>query len=340
MEAVMKSDFLLSRRNFLSRCGALAATTMTWGCCLHPFSTFGKGIPAGFRPLFDGKSLRGWHRVPRLGVPSKATEAVNSPASVEAVIKKSGSEAAVALGRWEVRDGVLIGGQQTKRIKKPETGEDYGLGNFLMTDQTFGDFELLIDVHPDWPCDTGIYVRSTELGQGFQVLLDHRGDDTGGIGGGIGFIYLRGVGGISVNPYNFRWEVGPDGLPKDVKLIPRSADKVAGSVATAPLDSLIYAASGDQFRKAWRMNDWNTFRIRVVGEVPRITTWINDVRICECDTAALKVEGYIPNDVKKLLGAGGHIGLEVHDGPPWRWGVDKFSRWRNIYIKELTGSTK
>lgn len=70
-----------------------------------------------------------------------------------------------------------------------------------MTDKTFGDFELLVDARPDWSCDTGIYVRTTPLGQGFQILLDHRGDDTSGIGGSVGFLYLRGIGNFRVSPY-------------------------------------------------------------------------------------------------------------------------------------------
>jgi hypothetical protein len=230
-----------------------------------------------------------------------------------------------AKGRWEVHEGVILGGQDEFRFKKPETGEDWGIGSWLMTDDSFGDFELLVDAHPDWPCDTGIYVRSTPLGEGFQVLLDHRGDDTAGVGGGIGFLYLRGIGGFPVNPYNFRWTVGADGLPQDVKLVP----------ATRGMTKVEMAATSDDFRRAWRMNDWNTFRIQVVGELPRITSWINGVKICECDTAAIQHSDYDPAAVKRLLGPRGHIALEVHDGPPWRWGVGKVSRWRNIYIRDV-----
>jgi len=44
-------------------------------------------------------------------------------------------------GRWQVEDGVL-------------TGEQYppgsGNGGILMTDQKYGDFELTIDLKPDY----------------------------------------------------------------------------------------------------------------------------------------------------------------------------------------------
>jgi hypothetical protein len=230
-----------------------------------------------------------------------------------------------ARGRWDVRDGVIFGGQDALRFTHREDGADWGYGSWLMSDATYGDFELLVDARPDWPCDTGIYVRSTALGQGFQILLDHRGDDTRGIGGGIGFLYLRGIGGLEVNPHNFRWTVGPDCMPSEVKLVP----------TTGAVTKMEFAATNEDFHRAWHMNDWNTFRIRVVGALPRITVWINEVKICECDTAKIEHPDYVPADVQKLIGNRGHIAFEVHDGPAWRWGVDKISRWRNIFLKEL-----
>ncbi|MDR3403030.1 MAG: DUF1080 domain-containing protein [Chthoniobacter sp.] len=166
-----------------------------------------ESVPAGFKPLFNGHSLEGWHTAPRIGVPKTAGEALAAADKPQAkgVI---GSAQAEATGRWEVRDGLIVGGQDERRMVHKEDNADWGLGSWLMSDATYGDFELLVDARPDWPCDTGIYVRSTALGQGFQVLLDHRGDDTGGLGGGIGFLFLRGIGGVLVNPHNFRWTVG------------------------------------------------------------------------------------------------------------------------------------
>ncbi len=257
--------------------------------------------PAGFRALFDGQSLEGWHSAPRIGVPPTARQA-NAPGPTTPRPSKPGSPAApfaaaarASQGKWEIHDGVLTGGQVDTRLKKPESGEEWGFGGWLMTDETFGDFELLVDARPDWPVDTGIYVRSTPLGQGFQILLDHRGDDSSGVGGRIGALYLRGIGGCCVSPYNFRWMVGADGLPSDVKLVS----------ANEGVTNVDFAASSDDFRRAWRMNDWNTFRIRVVGELPRITIWINEVRVFDCDTATIQHPDYDPAAVKQLLGCAG-----------------------------------
>lgn len=43
--------------------------------CAAQTSNPGK-VPDGFKPLFDGRSLTGWHTAPRLGVPKTAAEAL------------------------------------------------------------------------------------------------------------------------------------------------------------------------------------------------------------------------------------------------------------------------
>jgi hypothetical protein len=34
-----------------------------------------------------------------------------------------------------------------------------GWGGYLVSEETFGDFELIVESNPDWPADTGIYLR-------------------------------------------------------------------------------------------------------------------------------------------------------------------------------------
>ena len=72
-------------------------------------------------------------------------------------------------------------------------------------------------------------------------------------------------------------------------------------------------------RKAFRENEWNHYRVRLVG--PHIRTWINDVPAAELLDSA---------------DPAGFIGLQVHsikgDAPEEPMEV----RWRNIQIKELS----
>jgi hypothetical protein len=251
----------------------------------------------GFRPLFDGVSLKGWKRQPRaLAQPS--------------------------LGRWTVEDGVIIGGQDPPGS---------GVGSYLVTEETFADFELQIEARPDWRADTGILVRTNPQGNiGFQVLLDHRPQ------GGIGGYYGNGLGGFHAWAYGFNAETDSRGRP--TRLIPRPPVEPNPSNKPVPLD---FAAPVEVFLRIWKVDGWNRFRIRSTGALPHLTTWINGEKIAELDTAKMQAPGWDPQAALEKVGRAGHIALEVHsNGANDKLGQDRWApgavcRWRNISIKTL-----
>jgi hypothetical protein len=104
-------------------------------------------IPSGFRQIFNGKDLTGWHI-------SQTSPHGNTTA-------------------WTVENGVLSVTQD-----KP------GNGGILLTNREYGDFEISLEVKPDFGCDGGLFLRSTEEGQAYQVMLDYlEGGSIGGIYG-------------------------------------------------------------------------------------------------------------------------------------------------------------
>ncbi len=118
----------------------------------------GKAVPdhvCGFTPIFDGKTLNGWH-----------------------VSRRTGHGTG---GKWVVADGAIVGQQNPPRQ-----------GGILITDEKYGDFELIIEAKPEWGVDSGIFLRSTEGGKAYQVLVDYRE------GGNVGGIYGEGIGGFGV----------------------------------------------------------------------------------------------------------------------------------------------
>lgn len=267
------------------------------GCSSVLFAEKAAKTDNGFRPLFDGVSLRGWTRQPR-------------------------SLAQPSLGRWVVEDGAIIGGQDPPGS---------GLGSYLVSDETFRDFELQIEARPDWRADTGILVRTVPQGNvGFQVLLDHRPH------GGIGGYYGNQLWNFHAWNYGFDGETDKDG--RLVRLIPEKPSEPSANNHTVPLD---FAAPPQVFIKIWKVNDWNRFRIRSVNAVPHLTTWINDEKIAELDTAKMKSPGWDPQAALEKVGRAGHIALEVHsNGPNDKLGKDRWApgavcRWRNISIKTL-----
>ena len=112
-----------------------------------------KGSPAdleGFTSLFDGRTLDGWR---------KLTE-------------YSGED-----GKWEVVDGVIVGDQH------PE-----GKGGLLVTERSYGDFELYAEVKADYPIDSGLFLRVQPSVLSYQVTIDYRPE------GEVGAIYCPGGG--------------------------------------------------------------------------------------------------------------------------------------------------
>ena len=318
MKTTMNQNHNQTRREFL-RNARLLATGAAIGS-----SAFGApaAVPEGFRPLFDGETLKGWTPKPRAQGAGPGKSAKGDKAGQAGGTDSFYQGALKSCGRWAVQDGIIIGGQEPPGS---------GLGGYLVSDEAFGDFELLIDARPDWRADTGVLVRTVPAGNvGFQVLLDHRPH------GGIGGFYGNGLWNFHAWAYNFTAETDRDG--RVVRLIPGKPEEPSKGNFTIPLD---FAAPAETFLGIWKVNDWNQFRIRSVGALPRLTTWINGEKIAELDTAKIKAPGYTPQAVLEKIGRTGHIALEVHSnglGDPLgqdRWAPGAVCRWRNIYIKPL-----
>jgi hypothetical protein len=110
-------------------------------------------VPAGFTPLFNGKDFSGWH-----------VSQVNHHGTSKG---------------WSVKDGVVLATQD-----RP------GNGGILLTDRKYRDFEVSLEINPDWGCDGGLFLRSNEKGNAYQVMIDYLE------GGSVGGIYGEGLEGV------------------------------------------------------------------------------------------------------------------------------------------------
>lgn len=201
---------------------------------------------AEWRTLFDGKTLAGW----------KTT--AKSPHS-----KASGHKTA---GNWRVEDGAIFGSQDTP-----------GNGGLLITEEQFGDFEVILETNNDFGPDSGLFMRCTEDGKAYQCLIDyHEGGTIGGILG-EGIWKRRGV-------RNYTLGASPDLITLN--------DNPAHPCPVLP----------DSWKSFWRVGEWNEVRARITGDPPTITTWVNGVQIMQHTEPA------------SVHPAKGHIGLQVHGG--------------------------
>ena len=96
--------------------------------------------PAGFKAIFNGRDLIGWHGMPHFD-PYKLEKL---PAAERDA--KRAADTADAVKHWSVQNGELV---------------NDGHGAYLTTDQEYGDFEFWIDYKTVAKADSGIYLRAT-----------------------------------------------------------------------------------------------------------------------------------------------------------------------------------
>ena len=236
-------------------------------------------LEPGFHWIFNGEDLTGWHKNP------------------ERIGHGTG-------GSWIVEKGAIAGEQDPP---------DSGNGGILLSDKVYGNFEVIFETNPDWgPC-SGFFMRSTQTGKCYQMMIDYHDK------GNVGEIYREGLDGQNNRTFNL------DGTYADAdkkKLLSIQASKVPtpekGPAPGEPRFDL------SKWSEVWKLGEWNTVRCRVVGNPPTIETWINGTQITKY-TSDKKFEG--------VLGDKGHIAFQVHGG--YAWPVGAKVRFRNVRVKEL-----
>ena len=243
----------------------------------------------GFIPLFDGKTLAGWHT------------------NAEKIVHGTG-------GKWQVEAGAITGDQDPP-----------GNGGMLMTDEEFGDFELRLELNPDWGVDSGVFLRTNARGVCFQVYCDYHDH------GNIGWISTETTSGekrMIIRPFNFFGKLNDRGVLESLTTRPDERP-----IAWKP-DYLLYSATPEDWLRSWKVGQWNALRVRCVGEYPRITTWLNGTKLADFDGATSPQPNYNKEAIRKQLGRKGPIALQVHGGKEL-WTTGAKCRWRNVRIKSL-----
>lgn len=197
-------------------------------------------IPPGFTAIFNHQNLAGWH-----------VSMTNHHGNTR---------------EWRVFDEVL-----TVRQEPP------GNGGVLLSDQRYKDFEVYLEIKPDWGCEGGLLLRSNEAGQAYRVTLGY------GEGSNVG-----------------------DVLGERLEAVKR--------------------ISSSRWQRAWREQAWNTLQVRVVGNPPSITVWLNKTKINEFqDVARHSVSGV----------EDGMVALQLHSRH-CRGDGKSTQRFRSISVKKLS----
>jgi hypothetical protein len=173
-------------------------------------------LPAGFTRIFDGKTTRGWH----------FSGTVHHGTTGIATVTK---------------DGIL-----------QLTQHPFGQGGLFITDKTYKNFDLYLEVKVPFATNSGIFLRSTEGGSAYQIELVQ--------GGATGQLIGE----------NLRLS---QGIP-------------------AP-----------DLTTIWKTDEFNSIQVRMEGDAPHVTIWINGVKT-----------GKVQEPRNDQIGGvvGGHIGLQLH----------------------------
>ena len=239
-------------------------------------------VPQGFTAIFNGRDLTGWHISP-----------TNHHGTTPS---------------YRVLHGMIVG-----------TQNPLGQGGILLTDRKYRNLELYVEVKPDYGCDSGLFFRSNEAGDAYQVTMDYLP------GGGMGGIYgegLTGVGGRGNAPGAGR---GAAAATQPAAPAQPPPPPVVGGIPLGGTTPQGTAA----WMKVWKREEWNTVRVRFAGDVPHITVWMNDQQITDFTDTANHAAGGITE---------GPIAIQVHGGT--RWVPGGLWRWRTIAVKELPADAK
>lgn len=98
-------------------------------------------------------------------------------------------------------------------------------------------------------------------------------------------------------------------------------------------------AQATLIRNIWKVNEWNSFRIKMFGDIPHITVWVNGVLMY--DVVQIKND-FIGNETEGMIGLQCHW-TALYDSsahselmPLDSWRPGAIHRFRNIGIKLIT----
>ena len=189
---------------------------------------------------------------------------------------------------WTVENGAFVGRQTA--------GQQ---GGILMTEKSYKDVEVVLEVKITWGCDSGLFFRTTEGNRAYQACIDHLTDS--------------GVGGI--------WG---ESFSQELREIPYFLTNNGTSAIAAPGQSKRPIFDLSLWPTLWDPTKFNEMRARIEGNPPHMQVWI----------AGTKVMDFTDTQVRSEVAESGPLAIQVHGGS--RWTADGTVAFKNIRVRDLS----
>jgi hypothetical protein len=258
--------------------------------------TIATRLDSGFVSLFNGKDLTGWW------------------------------ENCTPHSSNKVKGGVWWPDADQGLLFSREEGQD---GDILVTNQTYDNYEFIMDLWPTFGNDGGIFNRVVKSGKNWQTTIDYIS------GSGVAGSFNEGgwAPGVDINHDPFRF--GGAG-PENPTLPTADATWVMWTDFTKTQNPTSFGCSANgctsaDFVKIWDVAGWNQIRVKFYdglepGRSVNMETFIRK----------LGAPNWVPvyKSKRAVVTAKGPVALQIHGGG--RWNAGSYNVYRNIKIRPLT----
>jgi hypothetical protein len=249
----------------------------------------------GYVSLFDGTSLKGWW------------ESCKTPHS----------------SPDNTNGGVFMADPANGAIYTQQKSD--GSGGVLMTNQTYGNYEIMFDYFGTYGDDGGVFNRTTATGKCYQTVVDYLSGSS--IGGAFA---ENGYGSFNVDTYVFGANKSTiNNVTNWTKYTALQHPENFGCPATG--------CTAANWTTIWDINGWNQVRVKFYGGLTsaskvKMQSFIR--RISNPPVAGPNNWVPVYSDSQSIVTPASYIGFQIHTGTG-RWVRGPGTWYKNIKIRTL-----
>ena len=256
---------------------------------------------SGFTKIFDGKSLKGWWESCQSG-------------------HSSGDRTLGGIWLVDSVNGLLFSTQKVAG----------NAGSIIMTNKSYGNYELIFDLWPSFGNDGGVFNRTTANGTCYQTTVDYiQGSSVGGVYFENGYT----GGSRNVDPFVFGANKSTITIGTNSNAT-NSWDSVTKKFGNPTAYGCPTTGCGPgSWTAVWDTGGWNQMRVKFFGTGASATNKVHNYAWIRRFGAAQWVPTVM--DSVQYNTPASYLGIQIHGGSG-SWSNSNGHWYRNIKIRPLT----